>query len=354
MRSGPVLRHLFAVGVSVLVMVSASSAMAIGPDGPGGAFIDDDGNVHEPSINALAAEGITLGADPPLNLGFYPTGSVIRAQMASFLVRALDLPSTDEDYFTDDRLKVQVDDINALAEAGIAKGCNPPANTAFCPDHYLTRGEMAAFLVRSFGYPHEGDRDFFVDDDGSVFEADINRLAAAGVTRGCNPPANDRYCPDRDVSRAEMASFLSRALGLKEIHSPPPVNVTVLSALSGDTLRVLNDGTEQVVRLIGIDAPDRGERCFIEARDLLSDAVGKEIRIDRDGLDRDAEGRLLRYGFYSFFSYNVFYNLEMVSAGMAVASDDPPAPQFAEFLQSEEDDARQAGLGIWDPIACTG
>ena len=71
---------------------------------------------------------------------------------------------------------------------------------------------MAAFLGRAFGLTVGTDTDRFVDDDSSIFEGDINRLAAAGITLGCNPPDNDRYCPDRFVSRAEMASFLTRAL----------------------------------------------------------------------------------------------------------------------------------------------
>jgi hypothetical protein len=36
---------------------------------------------------------------------------------------------------------------------------------------------------------------------------------AAGVTKGCNPPDNDNYCPDRPLIRAELASFFVRALG---------------------------------------------------------------------------------------------------------------------------------------------
>jgi len=103
-----------------------------------------------------------------------------------------------------------------LAGEGITRGCNPPSNSRFCPDDPVTRGEMAAFLVRAFGYTDRGDRDF-LDDDGSVFETDIEKLAAAGVTLGCNPPANDRFCPDQATTRAQMAAFLHRAFG-----SPAP------------------------------------------------------------------------------------------------------------------------------------
>jgi hypothetical protein len=50
----------------------------------------------------------------------------------------------------------------------------------------------------------------FTDDDTSIFEADIEWLADAGVTRGCNPPTNDRFCPNENVTRGQMAAFMRR------------------------------------------------------------------------------------------------------------------------------------------------
>ena len=50
----------------------------------------------------------------------------------------------------------------------------------------------------------------FTDDDNSVFEADIEWLASHGITAGCNPPANDNFCPDDFVTRGQMAAFLHR------------------------------------------------------------------------------------------------------------------------------------------------
>lgn len=70
---------------------------------------------------------------------------------------------------------------------------------------------MAAMLQRALGLA-AGSVDF-ADTTDSVFRRDISAVAAAGVTRGCNPPDNDLYCPDRIVSRGEMAAFLHRALG---------------------------------------------------------------------------------------------------------------------------------------------
>jgi hypothetical protein len=123
--------------------------------------------------------------------------------------------------FIDDDGNVHEGNIEAIASAGITRGCNPPVNNKYCPDSNVTRGQMAAFLVRALGLTDDGGGNEFVDDDGSVFEADIAKLAAAGITLGCNPPTNDRFCPDSAVKRGQMASFLARALNLDPIVPPP-------------------------------------------------------------------------------------------------------------------------------------
>jgi dipeptidyl aminopeptidase/acylaminoacyl peptidase len=104
-------------------------------------------------------------------------------------------------------------DVEWLASQGITKGCNPPDNDLFCAEDAVTRGQMAAFLVRALGYTDAGGGGMFTDTTGSVFEQDIDRLATAGVTRGCNPPVNDMFCPLDPVTRGQMAAFLHRALG---------------------------------------------------------------------------------------------------------------------------------------------
>ena len=174
-------------------------------------FIDDDDSIHEPDIEWLAANDITKGCNPPVNDRFCPKASVTRGQMAAFLRRALSLPSTSTDYFVDDNDSVFEGDINAVAAAGITKGCNPPANDRFCPDRTITREQMAAFMKRALDYP-ASPIDYFTDDNDSIFEGDINAIAQAGVTKGCNPPTNDRYCPTNLVTREQMASFMRRAL----------------------------------------------------------------------------------------------------------------------------------------------
>jgi len=125
----------------------------------------------------------------------------------------LEPPNYEQNGFSDIAGSVFAADIEWLANRGITRGCNPPQNNRFCPNDFVTRGQMAAFLVRALKYSNDGGGNRFVDDNGSVFEGDIQRLAAAGVTRGCNPPQNNRFCPNDFVTRGQMAAFLHRALG---------------------------------------------------------------------------------------------------------------------------------------------
>jgi hypothetical protein len=176
-----------------------------------GVFRDDDESVHEANIEIIAQLGITLGCNPPANDMFCPQRPLTRGEMTAFLRRMLELPEAEDDYYVDDGDSVFEGDINALAAAGIGFGCD---TDRYCPDAQLRREEMAELMVRTFGYENPDGTDFFVDDDESPFEDAINRLRAAGMTYGCNPPTSTLFCPTRSLTRAEMASFLARALGL--------------------------------------------------------------------------------------------------------------------------------------------
>ncbi len=175
-------------------------------------FVDDNTSVFEDDIEWLFSSGITRGCNPPLNDRFCPLENVTRGQLAAMLNRAFDLPATTTDFFTDDDGSIFEDDINRVAAAGITFGCNPPANDNFCPDDDVSRGAMAAFLDRAMDLPATT-TDAFTDDNGHIFEDSINSLAAAGITAGCNPPTNDNYCPNDLLTRGQVAAFFRRALG---------------------------------------------------------------------------------------------------------------------------------------------
>ena len=46
--------------------------------------------------------------------------------------------------------------------------------------------------------------------DDNIFVHDINWMAANEITRGCNPPANTMYCPGDFMTRQQMAAFMHR------------------------------------------------------------------------------------------------------------------------------------------------
>jgi S-layer family protein len=186
--------------------------IAVGdPNAPVQSFVDTSASQFIADIEWLLAEGITSGCNPPTNDRFCPNDDVTRGQMAAFLSRALNLTDPGTKDFVDDDTSAFEADIERLAAAGITQGCNPPDNDQFCPDDPVTREQMAAFLVRALGLTDVGTIDF-VDDDFSIFENDIEKLATAGITLGCNPPDNDQFCPTNIVTREQMAAFLHRAL----------------------------------------------------------------------------------------------------------------------------------------------
>ncbi len=168
-----------------------------------GLFTDIGGSIFVNDILWLYDAGITTGCSATT---FCPDAPVTRGQMAAFLDRALSLPTTSTDYFTDDEGSLFETDINRLAAAGITTGCSA---TTYCPDADVTRGQMAAYLDRALHLASTS-TDYFTDDEGSLFETDINRLAAAGITTGCSPTT---YCPNEYVTRGQMAAFLHRAFG---------------------------------------------------------------------------------------------------------------------------------------------
>ena len=148
---------------------------------------------------------LTTGCHPTL---YCPVNQLSRGRAATFLVRALGLPATETDFFTDDDGSSYEWSINRLAAAGVTLGC---AAEQFCPTDRLDRAEMASFLARAFELPPTG-TDYFTDDEANTHEADINALRAAGITTGCRSEDPTLYCPDRPLRREQMAGLLFRAL----------------------------------------------------------------------------------------------------------------------------------------------
>ena len=100
--------------------------------------------------------------------------------------------------------------VEALARAGITTGCG---GNNYCPLGPVSRAQMAVFLERGMNgssySPPAATGNAFLDVGASDFAASfIEQLASDGITAGCG---NNNYCPNADVTRAQMAVFLLRA-----------------------------------------------------------------------------------------------------------------------------------------------
>jgi Polysaccharide lyase 14/S-layer homology domain len=166
-------------------------------------FTDDNDSIHVGALTELHALGLLYGCGYRLAC---PDRQLTRAEAAALFSRVLELPASTKDYFVDDNDSVFEGVINSLAASGITLGCDPPVNRHFCPDELLTRAQFAAMTVRALHLPPKT-TDAFSDDQGHWAEADINSFANAGITKGCS---SDGFCPERPLIRGEAASFFVR------------------------------------------------------------------------------------------------------------------------------------------------
>jgi lysozyme len=166
-------------------------------------FTDIAKSKWKKDIAWLYASGIAAGCT---KTRFCPNKGVTRGQIATYLARALKLPKTKKDYFSDDDRSAHEASINRLAKAGLAVKCG---TKRFCPSRTLTRAEMAAFLTRVLDLS-KTKKDYFRDDNTSKYENAINSIARAGLAKGCD---TRKYCPSRPVTRGQMAAFLHRTFG---------------------------------------------------------------------------------------------------------------------------------------------
>jgi hypothetical protein len=189
------------LGLWLVAVVFVVSRLGDDPTGPSGSA--------QPSPSATP--DLTFGID--CETSDECASPVTRAELAGALDVAFELPPTTEDRFTDDDELEQHASINRVAAAGLMGGCG---ETEFCPDSGATRGQLAAIFVRGLGLA-PGGPNAFDDDDGHIFESDINAVAAAGFTGGCG---ERRFCPDSPVSRQALRDLLGRIVSAVPDASP--------------------------------------------------------------------------------------------------------------------------------------
>ena len=167
--------------------------------------------VHTPAIEALATEGVFADTECAESL-FCPHEPIQRWVMAIWMIRLLteEPPAVGDSRF-DDIADGQwwIRYVEQLADRGITVGCttNPPQ---YCPQRSVTRAQMATFLVRALQLQPAAPAGF-TDTQDNTHTANIDALSAAGITVGCSTEPL-RYCPNQPVTRAQIATLLHRAL----------------------------------------------------------------------------------------------------------------------------------------------
>ncbi len=198
-----------AVAASMALAAPAPTAAAQDagpfPDTPAGAF-------YTQAVEALHQKGVFAGTlcDP----GFCPDEALDRAAMAVWTVRVLDEQDPAEvtsTRFADvDAAHPQAAFIERFAELGVTRGCGD--GSRFCPQDNVIRAQMAVFLSRAFALAEGPDPGFDDVAADAWYAPSVASLAASGITRGCGDGSG--FCPQDNVTRAQMALFLARALGL--------------------------------------------------------------------------------------------------------------------------------------------
>ncbi|WP_052665679.1 S-layer homology domain-containing protein [Nitriliruptor alkaliphilus] len=180
---------------------------------PAVTFPDVAGPPHGDAIGCVAGYGIAKGQTDGT---YQPDADVRRDQMTSFLARTLrasgvELPANPKDRFSDDNGSTHELAINQLAELGIVQG---RGGDRFSPANPVTREQMASFLIRTLEVILEQDLaptgpSPFTDTAGSAHADNIDVAAQLDIAKGRTATT---YEPTQTVRRDQMASFIARSL----------------------------------------------------------------------------------------------------------------------------------------------
>lgn len=125
----------------------------------------------------------------------------------------------------------------------------------------------------------------------------------------------------------------------------------VVRIVDGDTIEIMLDGKTDTVRLLLVDTPETKDPnepvqpYGPEASEFAENTLlGKEVRIEYDGPERDKYDRLLGY----IWIGDKIFNQMLIEEGLARVAYvyDPPYNHYDSFLDAEEK-TKASGKGIW-------
>ncbi len=165
------------------------------------------GATHTKSILKLTEAGIAFGCTPDR---YCPGAPMLRGELAAFLAAAFELDtSASSSRFADVPTGQRfVGEVAAVDTAGLLRGYT---NGRFGVHDPLTRAQLATLLVRALQIPATSEPPPFVDvPPGSTHAEAIAAAVDVGLTNGCQD--GTRYCGAEAVTRAQIASFLDRGM----------------------------------------------------------------------------------------------------------------------------------------------
>lgn len=121
----------------------------------------------------------------------------------------------------------------------------------------------------------------------------------------------------------------------------PGEEALVTQVVDGDTI-VIEGGNR--IRLLGINAPEKGEELYKQAKDFLeSKILLKEVKLEKDVDEKDKYGRYLRYVWLN----DTLVNAEVVREGLAIAYFFDPNTKYQYLIAKSEQEAIENHIGIW-------
>lgn len=134
----------------------------------------------------------------------------------------------------------------------------------------------------------------------------------------------------------------------------------VSKVTDGDTIHVVIEGKDDVVRLIGINTPEtvdprRTVECFgKEASDRMKELVkGKIVKLEYDETQdlRDTYGRLLAY---AYLEDGQMLNRKMIAEGYAYEYTYMTPYKYQREFRESQSLAQSAKRGLWATETCNG